>query len=576
MSDKSLYRHITSLLILIGFFLGSCTTATQNEGRVESRIYPLIDGWRSSTPEAQGMKSQKLIEMLKEVRENDYGIDSITIVRNGYIVADTYLQPTDINTKHQLYSVTKSFTSALVGIAIDKGYIKSVDQPILDFFPDIRIKNLDERKNRITLKHLLTMTSGIKTEDSYLYGWKGLSEMVETDDWAKYALDQPMAESPGKRFEYCNLCSHLLSVIVQKATKMSTLEFARKHLFGPLGITDVQWPTSPTGSTLGYAGIMLKPRDMARFGLLFLNKGRWNDKQIISEEWVEASTEKHVKATFTNGYGYQWWVAKGRGYYTAIGYLGQFIFVVPEKNLVAVFTSHIETDHLFSLQKELLSSYIIPAAVSSTPLPAAPRESNQLKEISTDLESGKEDIIWIEKEYGKSADGEFIRTASPAFQFNHPPRSRKTPATSYGWANGIMSLTSVDGIDVYSAIQEIPEAMALSEVGPRVIAANFEWTGSSNVTVTANEKITLRDGTAAYRTDIESNFGGKINTQVVSAYKDEKLVSLYCEFQTDPIFYNMDKTTAEYKQECASIVQSLTFDSQKLRMAKEIAKHQDD
>jgi hypothetical protein len=400
--------------------------------------------------------------------------------------------------------------------------------------------------------------------------------MVETDDWAKYALDQPMAEPPGKRFEYCNLCSHLLSVIIQEATNMTTLEFARKHLFGPLGITDVQWPTSPTGSTLGYDGIMLKPRDMARFGLLFLNKGRWNDKQIISEEWVEASTEKHVKATLTNGYGYQWWVAKGRGYYTAIGSSGQYIFVVPAKNMVAVFTSHLETPEGFPLPKELLSSYIIPAAVSSTPIPAASWENKQLREISTDLESGKEDIIWTERKYGRSADGEFIRTASPAFQFSHPLRSRKIPATSYGWANGIMALTSVDGIDVYSTIHEIPEAMALSEVGPRFITANFEWMGSSNVTVTANEKITLRDGTAAYRTDIESNFSSKTRTQVVSAYKDGKLVSLYCDIPTDPIYFNMDRTMAEYKEECASIVQSLTFDSKELRMAKEIAKHQDD
>jgi hypothetical protein len=118
--------------------------------------------------------------------------------------------------------------------------------------------------------------------------------------------------------------------------------------------------------------------------------------------------------------------------------------------------------------------------------------------------------------------------------------------------------------------------MALSEVGPRFITANLEWTGSSNVKVTANEEVTLRDGTAAYRTDIESNLGGKYTTQVVSAYKGGKLVSLYCDIPTVPIYYNMDKTVAEYEQECASIVQSLAFDSKKLRMAKEIAKHQDD
>ena len=148
--------------------------------------------------------------------------------------------------------------------------------------------------------------------------------------------------------------------------------------------------------------------------------------------------------------------------------------------------------------------------------------------------------------------------------------------TSWGWANGIMALESVDGIEVYSTIDEIPEAIALSEVGSRFVAANIERLGSSNVTVTANEKITLRDGTAAYRTNIESNFVSKARTQIVSAYKGGKLVSLYCDIPTDPIYYNMDRTVAEYKQECASIVQSLTFDSKELRMAKEIAKHKDD
>lgn len=179
--------------------------------------------------------------------------------------------------------------SALIGIAIEKGYIKNVDQTIVDFFSDRKISNLNEHKKSITLENLLTMASGLECRDSWRYGYVGLEEMMNSDDWAQYVLDLPTAEPPGERFEYCNGVSHLLSVIIQKTTNMRTLEFAKKNLFGPLGITDVRWETSPQGIDIGWGRMWLKPHDMAKIGLLYLNKGRWADKQIVPAMWVKES-----------------------------------------------------------------------------------------------------------------------------------------------------------------------------------------------------------------------------------------------------------------------------------------------
>ena len=179
---------------------------------VDASDYWPTGAWRISSPEEQGMHSKPLADML-ELIGKDYKIDNVTIVRNGYIVADAYFYPFSKGQKHILYSATKSILSALTGIAIDKGHIKNVDQTIIDFFPDRTLANLDELKKSISLENFLTMTSGLKCRDSHRYRWVGLSEMCTSNDWAQYVLDLPMSEPPGKRFEYCNGVSYLLSVI---------------------------------------------------------------------------------------------------------------------------------------------------------------------------------------------------------------------------------------------------------------------------------------------------------------------------------------------------------------------------
>ena len=392
MKHKGLLPQMTGLTLLILFF-AACDTLqpastlvppTATPTPAQPTMTPILataspssgpeywptEGWRTNTPEEQGMDSEKLAKMFDTIQERNYDIHSVTVMRNGYLVADAAIYPYDQGSKHIIHSATKSIISALIGIAIEQGSIKSVNQPVLSFFPGRTAANLDANKEAMTLEHLLMMTSGLECRDSYLYRWRGIDQMRQTADWVQFMLDLPMAEPPGSRFEYCNGASFLLSAIIQETTGLSASAFAEAHLFGPLGISDVEWPANPQGITLGWGELHMRPHDMAKIGYLYLNKGRWDGEQIIPADWVAISTREHIAATLVDGYGYQWWVADD-GYYMALGYAGQFIFVVPEHELVVAFTSNLSENDFYG-PEILLDTFIIPAARSSAPLPANP------------------------------------------------------------------------------------------------------------------------------------------------------------------------------------------------------------
>lgn len=361
-------KNLPFLFCIFFILISSCTTTPQLTPTQSSSIgYWPTDGWLRSTSEEQGMDSEILADMLKVIRDDDYEIDSVTIVRSGRMVLDVSIYPFLPDRKHFIHSCTKSIISALIGIAIDQGRIESVEVPLLDFFPSRQVANLNDQKEAMTLENILTMSTGFKCRDSYLYRWEGIFEMRSNEDWIQYMLDLPMQEEPGTRFEYCNGASFLLSAIIQESTGTSAEEFAREHLFTPLGITDFHWPANPQGISIGWGELELKPHDMAKIGYLFLNEGTWEGKQILPAEWIRESTRKHISATLEDGYGYQWWVHEA-GFYLALGYAGQFIYVIPEKEMVVVFTSDLEEED-FYVPQGLLIDYILPAAKSSTPLP---------------------------------------------------------------------------------------------------------------------------------------------------------------------------------------------------------------
>jgi CubicO group peptidase (beta-lactamase class C family) len=339
---------------------------TMPKGAASPESWP-TEGWRTSTPEAQGMDSLLLADMLAEIEVHSHAIDSVSVVRYGYLVLDAYVHPFGPNQPHEIYSCTKSIVSALVGIAIKEGHIKGVEQPLLDFFPERIVAHRDTRKESVALEHVLTMSAGLSCRDSYLYRWQGIQEMRQTGDWVQYMLDLPMVEEPGTHFEYCNGGSFLLSAIVQETTGQTAMSYARERLFGPLGISDVAWPANPQGISIGWGEIRMRPHDMLKIGYLYLHQGRWEGKQVVPAEWVAASTRKCIDGTLQDGYGYQWWIAEP-DVYMALGYSGQYILVAPELDMVVVFTSRL-AERDFYLPQQLFERYIRPAAKSTGPLP---------------------------------------------------------------------------------------------------------------------------------------------------------------------------------------------------------------
>jgi CubicO group peptidase (beta-lactamase class C family) len=375
--DKQLkYFFILSILIIS---LASCEEAPPTTTPPTVSYWP-TEGWHTSSPEQQGIDSAKLVDMIEFVQEREYNVDSIVVIRHGYEVAEIYFEPFSEGERHILYSCTKSVVSALIGIAIEMGYIQGVDQPMLDFFPDYTPENNDERKESMTIEDLLTMSTGFECRDSYLYENRGLVDMHESDDWVQHVLDLPMENEPGTYFEYCNGSSFLLSAIITQVTGMSALEYAQEKLFPPMGITDASWDSSPDGINYGYSHLFLQPEDMAKFGYLYLHSGKWDGEQVVPAEWVEVSTKEQISAeTLQDGYGYQWWTDDA-GYYMALGYLGQFIFVLPDLDMVVVIVSdRYQGD--FEAPEILLTEYIIPGtSVYGSPLPENDKAFKQLQE----------------------------------------------------------------------------------------------------------------------------------------------------------------------------------------------------
>ena len=322
------------LLVLFLFF--SDGKPQKQKSNFTDKYWP-TESWRTSTPEQQGMDSGELIKIFKLIQENEVNIHSILIIRNGYMVLDAYFYPFSQGTVHNLASVTKSITSVVVGIAIDKGYIKSIEQQVLDFFPDRTIANLDENKKRLNLENLLTMTTGFCRD--FNEGEAQLSQMCLSGNWVQFMLDLPLVIEPSGEFAYCSGGCQLLSAIITQTTGMTALDLAREYLFQPLGIHDVIWPADPQGNNTGWGDLFMHPRDLAKIGYLLLNKGRWEDKQIISSEWVKLSTHQQIALPDGQGYGYLWWIPNElSGLYEARGRGGQLIAVWPDKNLVVVLT----------------------------------------------------------------------------------------------------------------------------------------------------------------------------------------------------------------------------------------------
>lgn len=313
-----------------------------------------------------GLDTALLGEMISKIIDRTYpDVHSVLIIKDGKLVFEEYFYEYGKDTLHELRSATKSFYSALTGIAIDKGYIKSINDPVLPNFPEYRFDNTSDLLGQITIENLLTNQTGLDCDITNEVAAGDENKMHNSDDWVKFMLDLPMVDTPGGKGMYCSGNAIILGRIIEKQTQQPLTEFAEQHLFGPLGITKYQWHFKPDKSSAEtFCQLNLRPRDLAKFGLLYLNKGKWNGDQVISTDWVEQSHSKHSVIQGVD-YGYQWWIkyldADGVRYYgkVAQGNGGQKIYVWEEINMVTVITGG--NYNIQSPSDEIISRYILSA-----------------------------------------------------------------------------------------------------------------------------------------------------------------------------------------------------------------------
>jgi CubicO group peptidase (beta-lactamase class C family) len=333
---------------------------------LDKRPYWPTQEWRVTTPEKHDMASTALERITSYVQDSGFELDSVIVIRHGYIVYEKYFRaPWNKDRIHNIYSCTKSVMGSLVGIAVRQGKIRSLNDKMVDYFPNRTIRNLDERKKSITLLNLMTMKAGFDwAERTYPYTdpRNPIVQAHLSNDIIQFVLDRPMAIQPGTIWAYNGGCSQIFSDIVTNKTGMSTLEFAKKNLFSPLGITKFNWRMDRHGIYDAGGGLSMTPRDMGKYGYLILNRGVWEGKQIIPADFVAESVRTQTTFNANAGYGYQsWWTVPLDGYYYAAGIKGQRIYVMEKQDMVVVTTCNLPEDSQIETKMRKIAQYAISA-----------------------------------------------------------------------------------------------------------------------------------------------------------------------------------------------------------------------
>lgn len=286
-----------------------------------------------SAPESQGVSSPALLEFVDTLDKTIDEMHGMVLLRHGQVVAEGWWSPYGPDLPHILFSLTKSFTSTAVGMAVGEGRL-SVDDPIISFFPDKLPRRVSKNLAAMRVRHLLSMSTGHKQEPDIGRRIKGAQA-----DWVKAFLAAPVGHKPGAPFVYNSAASHVLSAIVQKVTGQPLLEYLTPRLFEPLGIRPAGWDRDPQGIYTGGWGLSIRTEEIARFGQMYLQKGIWEGKRILSEDWVNEATRKQVENgtdpnnDWNQGYGYQFWRCRHNNY-RGDGAFGQFCFVLPDWDAV--------------------------------------------------------------------------------------------------------------------------------------------------------------------------------------------------------------------------------------------------
>jgi len=332
------------------------------------------DGWETASLKEEDIDSEKIDEMMHDILSgNDRNIHSILLIKNGKLVLEEYFYGYNRDKLHFLASVSKSITSVLIGIAIDQKVTADVETKAYELFPKYMGTKWIDQKYPITLQHMLTMTAGLDWDEmkySRTDPRHTTHQMYESDDPIEFVLERNLIEAPGEKFYYNSGLTILLGKIVKNTSGLYIDEFAGKCLFTPLGISDYHWDKFPDGTIQTDGGLHLRPRDMAKIGYMMLKDGKWKDHQIVSKEWVEESTKRHIAARAIE-YGYQWWIGKTTinnqtiRVLFASGHGGQKIFIIPKLDLVVVFTSKVFNPKGHSGPEGFLLRYVIPSIMPS-------------------------------------------------------------------------------------------------------------------------------------------------------------------------------------------------------------------
>ena len=364
-----------ALAIVASWAIASPGSGQEARGAERSTVWP-GERWETSTPAAEGIDPAAIDSLIADIEAGGYGlVDHFLLIRHGRVVADRrfehdyetiaaqydstnhqynydhpqwhpYYRDTEL---HTLQSVTKSVTSAALGIAIDEGRLARVDVPVMPFFAAYEPDTSDPRREAMTLEDLLTMRSGIEWNTSAAYGTgiHSTDHLEASEEWIRFVLEQPMDTVPGTAYEYNDGASVLIGKVLREATGRRADDWAREKLFRPIGIRAFYWKITPDGEADTEGGLYLSAHDLARIGYLFLRGGEWDGRRVVSQAWVRASTRPLVPDVDPEngrpdpGYGYQWWIpdqeAGEATVFAANGYGGQFLLVAPEYDIVAVF-----------------------------------------------------------------------------------------------------------------------------------------------------------------------------------------------------------------------------------------------
>jgi CubicO group peptidase (beta-lactamase class C family) len=358
-------------------------------------------GLPRSTPEAQGVSSSAIREFIEAA---DWEIDSLhsfMLVRHGHVVAEGWWSPYNADSPHELYSLSKSFTSTAVGLAVAEGKL-SVDDPVMKYFPDDAPARPGDKLNSMRVSDLLRMSTGHQTEPS----------LRSSANWAKTFLEHPVPHTPGTHFLYNTSATYMLSAIIQKATGSTVLDYLKPRLFEPLGIEHPTWGTSPQGVTLGGYGLSVRTEDIARFGQLYLQKGRWHGKQVVPAGWVEAATAPQTSngsnpnSDWEQGYGYQFWRCR-HGAFRGDGAFGQYCLVMPEQDAVIAITSGVGN---MQAVLNLVWDKLLPA-MQPSPLPA---DGNARSKLGQTLAG-----LTLRLPAGSASNGGAARVSGRTYRFPH-------------------------------------------------------------------------------------------------------------------------------------------------------------